>query len=79
MNHVYIVAGTHAQAVHWIEASGRRRRDCVIIDHPDVIRGASFATGAVVYVGTWLDRTDITEVQRRISAANRSHVMRIGL
>lgn len=66
MRTVIVVAGTYGQALDWIKQSGRDRRNVIVANSPAHLEGIVLAQGAVVYVGTWLERPDLPEISRKL-------------
>lgn len=77
MNPTFVIAGTHEQAKDWItkdrnkhleNGTFRYTGDYVIVSNPTVLKGYSDPHG--VFIGTWYERPDISEIFLLIRVAS---------
>ena len=63
----FVVAGTHAEYVEWVERKGYNTKEYVYVASVENLWGISAEDLKGIYIGTWRRRSDINEIQQQIS------------
>lgn len=64
-----LVAGSHQQAIDWLQEHGLSRSDVVVAQSPEALRGLLGASVDLELIGTWRQRTDLLELALALEAA----------
>jgi len=68
---IVVVAGTEEEAREYLSPWPRGVRHAIVATSARQLEGLVLAQGAVVYVGTWLERPDLPEVVEALEVAHR--------
>lgn len=66
MRTIVVVAGTPEEARQYLTPWPRGVRHAIVATSVRQLEGLVLAQGAVVYVGTWLERPDLPEIGRKL-------------